>query len=317
MKNLPDLEAWAIFARVAETGSFARAAELLGISKPTVSKAIARLEQRLGAMLLYRTTRKLSLTPTGESLRDRAIQLLVDAEIFESETSALALEPHGLVRLAAPASFGLRYLAPLLPAFLERYPSVDVDLALSDDLVDIVSAGIDIAIRIADLDDSSLRARRLCAVRRPVVASPAYLEQHGRPTHPRDFERYESLVYTNLHTPEYWRFRNTVSGDEYTVQLRARVRTNNAEVILPALIAGRGLAVQPEYLVWDALQRGELEHVMCDWKVADVDVNLITPPGMLRTTRVTALINFLVEHLAHAPWAMSEPLSAELSDGSK
>ncbi|MEX3634089.1 LysR family transcriptional regulator [Paraburkholderia sp. BR14320] len=311
MKNLPDLEAWAIFARVAETGSFAKAAELLGISKPTVSKAIARLEQRLGAMLLYRTTRKLSLTATGESLRDRAIQLLTDAAIFESETSALALEPHGLVRMAAPASFGLRYLAPLLPGFLERYPSVDVDLVLSDELVDIVSAGIDIAIRIADLGDSSLRTRRLCAVRRPVVAAPAYLEQHGRPTHPRDFERHQSLVYTNLQMPEYWRFRNTVSGDEYTVPLHARIRTNNAEAIVPALIAGRGLAVQPEYLVWDALQRGELEHVMCDWKVADVDVNLMTPPGMLRTTRVTVLINFLVEHLAHAPWAMSEPLTRE------
>ena len=306
MQNVPDLEAWAIFIRVAETGSFAKAAELLGISQPTVSKALARLERRLGTMLLYRTTRSLSLTPTGESLRERALQLLADAEAFESEASALALEPDGLVRMNAPMSFGLRYLAPLLPAFFERYPNVDIDLSLTDQLVDIVSGGYDLAIRVADLTDSSLRARQLCTIRRPLVASPAYLAKHGRPTHPSDLERHRSLIYTNSPTPEHWRFRHTTSGQEYAVPVHGRIRANNAEVFLPALLAGQGLALQPEYLVWDALQRGELEHVMCDWKINDINVNLITPPGMLRTARVTALIEFLVEHLAHAPWALVE-----------
>ncbi|PMS21602.1 LysR family transcriptional regulator [Trinickia dabaoshanensis] len=306
MQNVPDLEAWAIFIRVAETGSFAKAAELLGISQPTVSKALARLERRLGTMLLYRTTRSLSLTPTGESLRERALQLLADAEAFESEASALALEPDGLVRMNAPMSFGLRYLAPLLPAFFERYPNVDIDLSLTDQLVDIVSGGYDLAIRVADLTDSSLRARQLCTIRRPLVASPAYLAKHGRPTHPSDLGRHRSFIYTNSPTPEHWRFRHTTSAQEYAVPVHGRIRANNAEVFLPALLAGQGLALQPEYLVWDALQRGELEHVMCDWKIADISVNLITPPGMLRTARVTALIEFLVEHLAHAPWALVE-----------
>lgn len=305
MQNLPDLEAWAIFARVAETGSFAKAADLLGISQPTVSKAIARLEQKLGAMLLYRTTRKLSLTPTGELLRERAMQLLADAEVFESEASALAVVPHGVVRVNAPMSFGLRYLAPLLPDFLDRYPGVDVELTLTDRLLDIVAGGFDVAIRIAELTDSSLRSRRLCVVRRPLVASPAYLKRHGRPTHPRELHQHATLTYTNLPTPEYWRFRNVTSGEEHAVPVRGRIRTNNADVIVPALLAGHGLALQPEFLVWDALQRGELEHVMCDWAIADIDVNLITPPGMLRTTRVTALLEFLVENLAHAPWAMA------------
>ncbi len=306
IRNLPDLEAWAIFARVTETGSFAKAADLLGISQPTVSKAIAHLEQRLGTMLLYRTTRKLSLTPTGELLRDRAVQLLADAEVFESEASALALEPHGVVRVNASTSFGLQHLAPLLPAFLERYPSVDVDLVLTDHPIDIVTGGFDVAIRVDDLSDSSLCSRRLCAVRRRLVASPAYLNRHGRPTHPHDLERHTNLTDTGLPNPEFWRFRSMTSDEEYAVPVRGRVRSNNADMLLPSLIAGHGLALQPEFLVWDALQRGELELVMCGWQIADINVNLITPPGALRSARVTALLEILVEHLANAPWAKSE-----------
>ncbi len=309
MSTLPDLEGIAVFARVAELRSFSAAADDLHLSKATVSKIVTRLEERLGTRLFHRTTRRLSLTDAGQRLQAAASALLAAGEDIENQGLSQSSEPRGLVRLAAPMSFGLDYVAPILPAFLQRYPDVSIDLHLSDATVDLIGLGIDVALRIAALPDSSLRARRLCTIHRKVVGSPAYFAQHGRPTHPSHLAEHACLSYALSPTPDVWRFQNA-AGDQVTVRPTGRLRSNNGEAFTSALRAGLGIAVQPDFLCWSDLVAGRLEAVLPDWSPPAIALHLVTPPGDPRPVRVELLLDYLAQIFHRPSWQAPTPTSA-------
>ena len=299
MARLPDFEGLAIFAKVVELRSFAAAASELQLSKATVSKAVSRLEDRLGARLFNRTSRRLALTDAGQKLAGRAGRLLIDGEAAENEALAQSVAPRGLVRLAVPMTFGVNAVAPLLPEFLQAYPDIAIDLHLSDAMVDLIGEGFDAGLRIARLPDSSLIARRLCAVARHTVAAPSYLKRYGRPTHPMHLAQHKCFGYAYMSTPDVWHYSNA-AGEQASVRPAGQLRVNNGEALLPAVIAGLGIADLPDFIVGEAIEAGEVEVILKGWKQAEGAVHLVTPPGGPRPARVEVLADFLASHFAKA-----------------
>lgn len=302
MNKLPDLEAWAIFAKVAETGSFAKAATALSLSQGTVSKAIGRLEARVKSMLFHRTSRSMTLTENGVLALTFANKILEEGLAVEAELTDMSVNARGLVRVTAPMSFGLLHVAPALPGFMAEHPEVSIEIDFNDALVDLIEQRFDLAIRISKLSDSSLLARRLCTMRILLVGSPGYFKQHGRPIHPRDLAEHKALLYTYCPNGKNWRFRHPQQG-EFTQTIHTPLRVNNGEALLPALRAGLGLALQPEFLVWHDIKSGKLETAFDDWEVEPVALHLVMPPGRRCPARVRALIDYLYNCFTQTPWA--------------
>jgi DNA-binding transcriptional LysR family regulator len=273
----------------------------MGVSVATVSRGVARLEDRLGARLFNRTSRQLALTEFGRTLCVKAGEIYRQAEAAEGAAREMSLQPRGLVRLAVPMSFGLRWVAPLMPEFFRRYPDVQVDLHLADSTVDLVADGFDAALRIAALPDSSLVARRLCAVTQYVVASPAYLAREGRPTHPHALVNRPCLSYAYRAHSDVWRFTND-AGDEVPVTPTGPLRVTNSDALLPMLLEGAAIAELPEFIAAEYLSDGRLEAILTDWSLTKGGLYFVTPSARARPAKVSALSDFFAEHLSEASW---------------
>jgi len=294
------LSAMAVFARVVEEGSFSHAARGLGLSKSAVSKQVGRLEDRLGVRLLNRTTRQLSLTEAGTAFFEHCRQLVTDAEAAESAVTHLAAAPRGTLRVNAPMSFGQLHVAPLLPAFLQAYPELSVEMQLSDRTVDLIEEGFDLAIRIGQLRDSSLIARRLAPMRRVVCAAPAYLDARGRPQHPRELKQHECLIYSYLSSGREWRFHG---GDgELRVPVQGRLEINNGDALLAAARQGFGVVMLPTFLAAADVKAGRLEPVLQDWCEGEAGgIHAVFPASRNLSPKVRVFVDFLAHRFAGDP----------------
>ena len=286
------------FVRVVETGAFARAAERMGISKSILSRRVARLEEQLGAKLLTRTAQGAQPTEIGRAYHARAANILADLEAAQEVVADAVTQVAGTIRLSAPISFGIRHLAPALADFAKLHPRIELDVSLDDKRVDLVAGGFDLAIRIGELADSSLMARKLTAVRGSVLASPAYLAERGRPEHPRDLNHHDLLHYTNLGA-EQWRFR--IGNRREQVRGHVRMRADSGDLLRAAAVAGLGVVILPNFIAAPAIESGELERLLPDQLRDEVGLYAVMPPGRATTARIRALVDFLARSFGPEP----------------
>lgn len=297
---LDNLTAMVSFARVVDEGSFSRAAGRLGISKSAVSKQIARLEDRLGTRLLNRSTRRLALTEAGTRLYERCQRIIAEAEAAEAEAGSMQTEPSGLLRVSTGVSFGQLHLARHLPALLERHPGLSIELVLNDRVVDLVEEGYDLALRIADLADSPLIARRLSPVRRVLAAAPSYLARHGAPTVPRDLTTHACLGYSYSAGGCEWVLHGADGVQRH--RFKPRVLANNGDSLVAMAAAGLGIVQMPTFILDRHLCRGDLAIVLPDHEPPPLALYAVYPPGRPLAAKVRAFIDFAVATFTDRPY---------------
>lgn len=300
MDRLEDLR---LFALVAETRSFTRAAGKLGLSKSAASRRITDLEARLGVRLLNRTTRSISLTQAGQGFFERIAQILADIDEAERAVTSELAAPRGKLKIAAPASFGIRHLGSVIAAFMDAYPEVSVEMDVSDRFVDLVDEGYDLAVRIGQLRDSSLIARRICPIRMVVCASPEYLERRGIPRTPEELAGHDYLIYTGREQPGHIPFRREPGSDELrTVKVHGRLRINNGDMLREAAVAGLGIADQPTFIVGDDLAAGRLQAVLLDYTPTLGALHCVYPANRHLSPKVRVFVDFLAGRFGPVPY---------------
>jgi len=291
------VECMRAFRAVAEAGSFAAAGRALRISTAWVSARVAQLEAHLGAQLLVRTTRRVAPTDAGRVYLERCVKVLDELEAAERAVAELQSSPRGRLRVAAPMSFGLLRVAPLLAPFRAAYPEVEVDVVFDDRVADLVEGGIDVAIRIgATLRDSSLVAKALGTGERFVCASPAYLRARGAPRHPRELASHDCLHYAFHATPGRWAFVGP-DGATTTVDVVGGVRTNNSIALASAAVAGAGVVLVPDFVVERELASGELVRLLAAYRPSAYRVFAVSPPGRFGSPKVRAFVDLLAKEM--------------------
>ncbi len=284
-----------LFVQVADTGSLSRAAEALDLSNAAASRHLASLEERLGARLVERNTRRLYLTDTGREFYSRARTIVADLRDAESAVNATALNPTGTLRVTASLSFSMHHVAPLLREYTTRYPNVQVHLEAANRYLDIIDNNIDVAIRTRESEpDSNITIRRMAETRRIMAASPGYLARHGTPRTLEDLQRHKLLIYTYANNPNELRF--TKDGGTRVVTVKGLLESNDGQILRAAALDGMGILIQPTYILYEDIVAGRLVPVLDDWDLPRLTINLAYPSRKHLSAKVRTFIDFMVEH---------------------
>lgn len=287
------------FVKVVELGSFSEAGRQLRLSRSAISKYVGELEESLGVQLLNRTTRHASPTESGQAYFERALTILADLDAADQAVAQAQSSPRGLLRVNAPMSFGTLQLGPAVADFMAECPELQIQLVLSDDQVDPMQGGFDVTLRIADLESSSLIARKIVAIDRAVCASPDYLKEQGTPKLPEDLRRHALLTYGFLLTGNQWKL--TGKDGDHWIQPSWSLCVNNAEVLRDAAVRGRGIALLPTFIAGDALRDGTLQRVLKPYKAPPLTLYAIYPPTRHLAVKVRLFIDFLVARFNGVP----------------
>lgn len=302
---MASLVAMAAFARVVEMGSFTAAARELGLSTPVVSKRINELEHTLGTRLLYRTTRKLSLTEAGTAFYRHCARLVEEAKLAEETVARLNNSPRGLLRITAPVTFGSTQVAPAIPAFLAQYPEINIDMVLSDRIIDLAEEGFDLAIRLTSSPQTSLAARRLISTNRIICASPDYWKKYGKPHTPAELSSHNCILYASVPLQNEWLF-NGPDGEE-RIQVTGNFRTNGPDALREVAVGGLGVIRLPYVTLSREIAAGRLEMALEDYASPDTDIYALYLPNRYLSKKIRVFIDFLAEWYANHTTQLSNP----------